>query len=56
MDFTYFSNETIAIFCYLSPAQRTSWQGGDCVIFDALPAIDCSFGREARFSTRISGA
>jgi hypothetical protein len=41
---------------YPCPAQCTSYQGSDCVIFDTLSAIDCNFGREARRSTRIIGA
>lgn len=56
MKFAYLSNAKVALFCFESPAQCTSWQGGDCVILDALPAIDCSFGREARRSARTSGA
>ena len=39
MDFAYFSIVKVALFCYQSPAQCTPWQGGDCVIFDVLPAM-----------------
>ena len=56
MDFAYFSIVKVALFCYQSPAQCTPWQGGDCVIFDVLPAMGCSFGREASCSIRTTGA
>jgi hypothetical protein len=56
MEFTYFSLEKVALFCYQSPAQCTSFQGGDCAIFDILSAMVCSFGREARYSARTIGA
>jgi len=37
-------------------AQRTSQQGGGCVIFNVLSVGDCVFYREASFLVRVTGA
>ena len=37
-------------------AQRTSRQGGGCVIFNVLSVEDCVFDQEASFLVRVTGA